>query len=97
MCLKSWENAYVERVNGTIKNDYLRYRRIDSLKSLRKLSGFAVGLPALEVKVSIEGIMLCRLLRHLQKLWRFLPEYGVKCRVLDWQCSGLFQIRGSSA
>ena len=36
MCLNSWENAYVERVNGTIKNDYLKHRKIDGLQSLRK-------------------------------------------------------------
>ena len=29
------ENAYAERVNGTIKNDYLRYHNIKSLKQLK--------------------------------------------------------------
>jgi putative transposase len=36
MCDKAWENAYTERINRTIKNEYLRHRQIDSLKKLRK-------------------------------------------------------------
>jgi transposase InsO family protein len=35
MCLSALENAYVERVHGTIKNQYLIHRPIDSLKSLQ--------------------------------------------------------------
>jgi hypothetical protein len=34
MCLSALENAHIERVNGTIKNQYLKYWQIDSLKSL---------------------------------------------------------------
>lgn len=34
MCQSALENAYVERVHGTIKNQYLTFRPIDSLKSL---------------------------------------------------------------
>ncbi len=34
MCLSALENAHIERVNGTIKNQYLKYWAIDSLKSL---------------------------------------------------------------
>jgi transposase InsO family protein len=33
----AWENAYTERINGTLKNDYLTYRDIDSLSNLRKM------------------------------------------------------------
>ena len=36
MCNQAWENAYTERINRTIKNEYLRHRKIDCLKSLRK-------------------------------------------------------------
>jgi putative transposase len=36
MCDQAWENAYAERINRTIKNEYLRHRKIDSLKKLRK-------------------------------------------------------------
>ena len=36
MCNKAWENAYTERINRTIKNEYLRHRKIDSLAKLRK-------------------------------------------------------------
>jgi transposase InsO family protein len=36
MCDKAWENAYTERINRTIKNEYLRHRKIDSLEKLRK-------------------------------------------------------------
>jgi putative transposase len=35
MCQSALENAHIERVNGTIKNQYLAYRPIDSLASLR--------------------------------------------------------------
>ena len=31
-----WQNAYVERVNGTIKNDYLYAWNITTLQELRK-------------------------------------------------------------
>jgi putative transposase len=34
MCQSALENAFVERVHGTIKNQYLIHRPIDSLKSL---------------------------------------------------------------
>lgn len=34
MCQSALENAFVERVHGTIKNQYLVYRPIHSLKSL---------------------------------------------------------------
>jgi len=36
MCNEAWENAYTERINRTIKNEYLRHRNIDCLKTLRK-------------------------------------------------------------
>lgn len=31
----AWQNAYAERINGTLKNDYLSHRSITSLASLR--------------------------------------------------------------
>lgn len=31
----AWKNAYAERINGTIKNDYLRHRNITCLSDLR--------------------------------------------------------------
>ena len=36
MCDNAWENAYTERINRTIKNEYLRHRKIDSLKKLKR-------------------------------------------------------------
>jgi putative transposase len=36
MSKQAWQNAYVERVNGTIKNDYLYAWNITSLEQLRK-------------------------------------------------------------
>src|SRR4051812_6754298 len=36
MCIEAWENAYTERINRTIKHEYLRHREIDSLKTLSK-------------------------------------------------------------
>jgi transposase InsO family protein len=31
----AWKNAYAERINGIIKNDYLRHRKITSLRDLK--------------------------------------------------------------
>lgn len=36
MCELAWQNAYSERINGTIKNDYLKDRPIHTLDDLRK-------------------------------------------------------------
>ena len=36
MCSQAWQNAYTERINGTIKNDYLKAWQIDTLWDLRK-------------------------------------------------------------
>lgn len=36
MALKGPDNAYAERVNGTMKNEYLRKRHLQSLKQLQK-------------------------------------------------------------
>jgi len=36
MCSNVLENAHIERVNGIIKNKYLKFRKIDSLYQLRK-------------------------------------------------------------
>lgn len=35
MCREAWQNAYSERINNTIKNDYLKHRKIQSLAELR--------------------------------------------------------------
>ena len=44
MCDEAWENAYTERINRTIKYEYLRHRNIDSLNTLRKELVSAVRL-----------------------------------------------------
>lgn len=36
MSKEAWQNAYIERINGTIKNDYLKHRNIQCLGDLRK-------------------------------------------------------------
>lgn len=36
MCSYPWENGKVERLNGVIKNNYLKHRSINSFESLRK-------------------------------------------------------------
>lgn len=36
MSKEAWQNAYIERINGTIKNDYLKHRNIQCLCDLRK-------------------------------------------------------------
>lgn len=43
MGLKAQDNAYAERVNGIIKNEYLRYWKINTLLDLRKCVGRAVN------------------------------------------------------
>lgn len=35
MGLKAQDNAYAERINGIMKNEFLRYKNIDSLKTLK--------------------------------------------------------------
>lgn len=44
MCNEAWENAYTERINRTIKHEYLRHRNINCLKSLRKEMNRAIKL-----------------------------------------------------
>jgi putative transposase len=36
MCEYAWENGKAERINGVIKNNYLRHRSIDSFDTLKK-------------------------------------------------------------
>src|SRR5687767_13765880 len=36
MCDAAWQNAYGERIHRTIKHEYLRHRRIDSIAKLKK-------------------------------------------------------------
>jgi putative transposase len=36
MCKQAWQNAYTERINGTLKNDYLYSWNIKSLSDLRR-------------------------------------------------------------
>ena len=44
MCIEAWENAYSERINRTIKHEYLRNRDISSLNGLKKELDKAVRL-----------------------------------------------------
>lgn len=44
MCKAAWENAYTERINRTIKHEYLRHREINCLTTLRKELKRAVDL-----------------------------------------------------
>ena len=36
MCNEAWENAYTERINRTIKHEYLRHRDVGCLNTLRR-------------------------------------------------------------
>jgi putative transposase len=36
MCDAAWQNAYTERINRTMKYEYLRHREIDNIEKLRK-------------------------------------------------------------
>jgi putative transposase len=44
MCKQAWENAYAERINRSIKNEYLRHRKIDCFPTLKKEMDRAVKL-----------------------------------------------------
>jgi transposase InsO family protein len=44
MCMEAWQNAYTERINRTIKHEYLRHRSIDSLNTLSKELDRAIRL-----------------------------------------------------
>jgi len=43
MCEQAWHNAYTERINGTIKNDYLYAWEIATLSQLKKAVNRAVN------------------------------------------------------
>jgi transposase InsO family protein len=42
MCIESWENAYAERVNRTIKEEYLDYWKIENFEQLKRCVDRAV-------------------------------------------------------
>jgi len=44
MCDQAWENAYTERINRTIKNEYLRHRQIGCLNTVRRELKKAINL-----------------------------------------------------
>ena len=44
MCVYPWENGKAERLNGIIKNNYLRHRNISSYKDLKKQVDQVVSL-----------------------------------------------------
>lgn len=44
MCNEAWQNAYIERINRTIKDEYLRHRSINCLYTLRKEMDRAIRL-----------------------------------------------------
>lgn len=44
MCTCAWENGKAERINGTIKNNYLIHWSINNLNDLKKMVGKAVTL-----------------------------------------------------
>jgi putative transposase len=54
MGLIAQENAYAERINGTIKNEYLHYKTINSLADLKR-----------ELKKAVEHYNTKRIHRHL--------------------------------
>lgn len=54
MGLIAQENAYAERINGTIKNEYLKYKTINSLADLKR-----------EVKKAVEHYNKKRIHKHL--------------------------------
>ncbi len=44
MCKYAWENPYAERINGIIKNNYLKHRQINTYEELKKQVDRAVKL-----------------------------------------------------
>jgi transposase InsO family protein len=44
MCSHGWENAYIERINGIIKNEYLEHWSINSFQELKQAVERAVKL-----------------------------------------------------
>lgn len=44
MCNEAWQNAYSERINRTIKHEYLRHKKIDCLQTLKKEMNRAIRL-----------------------------------------------------
>jgi len=44
MCKEAWQNAYTERINRTIKHEYLRHRKIENLSTLKQELNKAIRL-----------------------------------------------------
>lgn len=44
MCREAWENAYTERLNRTLKDEYLKHRKIADLQDLKKQLASVVKL-----------------------------------------------------
>src|SRR6266404_7140543 len=57
MCNEAWENAYAERINRTIKHEYLRHRKINTLAKLKK-----------QLKIDVEAYNTDRPHRNLPQL-----------------------------
>lgn len=55
MCIYPWENGKAERINGVIKNNYLKYKKIETYEDLKREVDHAVqmynyGKPHCELK-----------------------------------------------
>lgn len=70
MCTCAWENGKAERINGTIKNNYLIHWEIKNLNELRKMVNKAVSLYNKEkpharlnrlTPIGFENLYLCNL------------------------------------
>lgn len=69
---KAQENAYAERINRTIKEEYLDYKRISSLNQLKK-----------ELRIAVRDYNFHRPHKHLQMTTPVLFEQQLKQNSLD--------------
>jgi len=80
MCKEAWENAYAERINRTMKNEYLRHRKIESLRHLRKhlandVKAYNTDRPHWSLANQMSPVSFERYVNELQKSKR--PEMTI--------------------
>ena len=85
MCDQVYENAHIERVNGTIKNQYLIHRQIADFGGLVKELNRAVGTyNTLRPHSALGNLTPCAFEQHIKEL-----EASNRPRLTIWTCDQL--------
>jgi putative transposase len=85
MCNQVYENAHIERVNGTIKNQYLIHRQINSLEQLeRELDRAVCTYNTLRPHSALGNLAPCAFEQQIKEL-----EASKRPRLTIWTCDQL--------